>query len=72
MFITTRTRRGRADGRARVRVVMNMLTENGNDFTFAGAPKTTFSDGVDPDFARYFDFDLADTTTAPNTYMPKP
>jgi hypothetical protein len=56
---------------SKIQVVMNMLIENGNDRTYAGVPKKAFTDGLDPDFAQYFEFDLTDLSKAPNTYLPK-
>lgn len=53
-------------------VHMNMLIEGGgNDWTYAGVPSTSFVDGNDPNFGRYFEFDLNDTVKAPNSYTPK-
>ncbi len=57
---------------SKIQVVMNMLIENGNDFTYAGVPSTTFLDKLDPDFSKYYEFDLTDLAKAPNTYLPKP
>ena len=56
---------------SKIQVVMNMLIENGNDFTYAGVPSTAFMDKIDPDFLHYFEFDLTDLSKAPNTYLPK-
>ena len=53
-------------------VHLNMLIEGGgHDWTFAGVPSASFIDGKDPDFGKYFEFDLADTTKASNTYVAK-
>jgi hypothetical protein len=58
----------------RLKVSMNMLIEqSGAEWTYAGVPSTSFTDGKDATpFTKYFDFDLADTSTAPNAYTPKP
>jgi hypothetical protein len=57
---------------AKIAVVMNMLVEhNSADWTYAGVPSTAFTDKKDPDFTKYFEFDLTDTAKAPNTYAPK-
>jgi hypothetical protein len=58
----------------RLKVSMNMLIEqSGAEWTYAGVPSTSFTDGKDATpFNKYFDFDLSDVTTAPNTYAPKP
>lgn len=51
---------------------MNMLIENGGDHTYAGVPSSTFADGPDPNFTKFYEFDLADLVKAPNTYAGKP
>ena len=57
---------------SKIQVVMNMLIENGNDFTYAGVPSNAWpTDKLDPDFLHYFEFDLTDLAKAPNTYLPK-
>ena len=57
----------------KLKVHVNMLIEKtGEEWTFAGAPSTSFTDGKAPaSFGKYFEFDLSDTQTAPNTYPPK-
>jgi hypothetical protein len=40
-------------------------------WTYAGAPSTSFSDGFNPVYAHYYEFDLTDLAKAPNTYAPK-
>jgi hypothetical protein len=56
----------------KVSVHMNMLVEgNDSDWTFAAVPSTSFSDGKNPAFTKYFEFDLTDAAKAPNTYAPK-
>ena len=59
---------------AKLKVHVNMLIEKtGEEWTFAGVPSASFTDGVGPSpFQRYFEFDLADKAKAPNTYAPKP
>jgi hypothetical protein len=61
---------------AKIQVTMNMLIEKpGSDFTYAGVPSTTFGAGgdrLDPDFTKFYEFDLADLVKAPNTYAAKP
>ena len=56
---------------SKIQLVMNMLIENGNDFTYAGVPSTAFVDAIDPDFTHSFEFDLTDLSKAPNSYLPK-
>lgn len=57
----------------KISVHMNMLIEGGmNDWTYAGVPATSFTDGKNPSpFSKYFEFDLADLATAPSAYTPK-
>jgi hypothetical protein len=58
---------------AKLKVHMNMLIEQaGAEWTYAGVPSTSFADGKNPAaFAKYYEFDLADTTKAPSTYTAK-
>ena len=59
---------------AKLKVHMNMLIEAANPpgWTYAAVPSTSFSDGFNPPtFSKYYEFDLADLTKAPNTYAPK-
>jgi hypothetical protein len=53
----------------KIAVHMNMLIEGGGDWTFAGVPSTSFIDGKDPKFGKYFELDLTDTTKPPNAYV---
>jgi hypothetical protein len=59
---------------AKLKVHMNMLIEKtGEEWTYAGVPSTSFTDGKNPaTFSKFYEFDLADTTKAPNTYPLKP
>ena len=51
-------------------VVMCMINEaGGSEWTYAGVPDTVFSDGVDPDYGHYYQFDLTGSTP-PNQYVP--
>ncbi|MFO0674902.1 MAG: hypothetical protein U0169_00060 [Polyangiaceae bacterium] len=55
-----------------IKVHVNMLIEDpGNDWTYAGAPSTSFTDGADRDYGKFFEFDLT-SSQAPNTFLPKP
>lgn len=60
---------------SKIQVVMNMLIEGSatvhDDHTYAGVPSTAFTDGANPNFSTYFEFDLTDLSKAPNTYLPK-
>ena len=57
----------------KLKVHMTMLIEQtGAEWTYAGVPSTSFTDGKAPAaFTKYFEFDLSDTSKAPNTYAPK-
>jgi hypothetical protein len=56
-------------------VHFNMLIEDtsppGPGWTYAGSPSTSFTDGWNPTYTHYFEFDLSDTSKAPSTYAPK-
>ncbi len=58
---------------SKLKVHMNMLIElRDSEWTYAGLPSTSFTDGKAPAaFTKYYEFDLADTVKAPNTYVPK-
>lgn len=58
----------------KLKVHMNMLIEEtGAEWTYAGVPSTSFTDGKAPAaFAKFFEFDLADRAKAPNSYAVKP
>lgn len=56
-----------------LKIHMSMLIEGGGaDWTYSAVPSTSFVDGLDPDYGKYFEFDLADLTKAPGSYAPKP
>jgi hypothetical protein len=56
-----------------LKVHVCMLIEGGGkDWTYAGVPSTSFKDGLNPNFTKYFQFDLNDFATAPNSYAPLP
>ncbi len=72
IFLELAVSRAALGSPTKLRVHMNMLIEGGGlDFTYAGMPSTSFTDGKDPDFAKYYEFDLSDLAKAPNTYAPK-
>jgi hypothetical protein len=61
-----------------IKLLMAMMRESiGSEWTWAGVPSNTLivdggvSDGVDPNFGKYFEFDFA-AATAPNAYSAKP
>jgi hypothetical protein len=55
-----------------VKVHVSMINEqSGSEWTYSAMPSTSLTDGVDPAYGKYFEFNLGDTTTAPNQYAPK-
>ena len=42
----------------KVQVHMNLLRESGNGWSWASVPLLSFSDGADPDYGQYLEFDL--------------
>lgn len=70
-FVEMSVSRASLGAPSKIQLVMNMLIENGNDFTYAGVPSTAFVDSIDPDFTHYFELDLTDLSKAPNSYLPK-
>jgi hypothetical protein len=56
----------------KVKVHVSMINEaSGGEWTYSAMPSTSITDGLDPNYSKYFEFDLADTTKAPNQYQPK-
>jgi hypothetical protein len=58
-----------------LKVHMTMLIEQdtATEWTYAGVPNLSFTDGPAPAaFTKYYEFDLTNTTKAPNTYATKP
>jgi hypothetical protein len=71
-FMEMSVKRSAIGANGKIAVHMNMLVEcNSMDWTYAGAPSTSFTDGKNPSFGKYFEFDLADATKPPNAYAPK-
>ena len=55
-----------------VRVHINMILETAMiEWSYAAVPSTSFIDGYDPDYTKYYEFDLS-STPAPNSYNPLP
>jgi len=55
-----------------VQVHLSMINElTMSEWSWAGVPDTSFVDGYDPDYTRYFDFDLS-AAAAPSSYTPQP
>ena len=56
----------------KVDVHLCMLNEaQGGEWTYAGAPSSSFADSFDPNYAKYFEFDLTAPGT-PGSYAPLP
>jgi hypothetical protein len=70
-FVEMSITRSAIGATGKLAVHMSMLIEGGgNDWTYAGVPSTSFTDGKDPNFGKFFEFDLADTAKAPSAYTP--
>ena len=55
-----------------LKVHVNMINEaSGSEWTYSAMPSTSLTDGLDPNYGKYFEFDLADASKAPNQYAPK-
>ena len=55
-----------------VKLHLCMLNEqNMSEWTYAGVPSTSFVDGVDPNYGKYFSFDLT-SPKKPKDYVPLP
>jgi len=46
-------------------------TTGGSEWTYAGTPSDSFTDGDDPDYTKYYSFDLL-SSGAPNSYSSSP
>jgi hypothetical protein len=55
---------------SKLRVHLSMINEqNGGQYTFAGMPSTSFAEGIDPDYTKYFEVDL-EGCEVPTDYTP--
>jgi hypothetical protein len=55
-----------------VKVHLCMLNETtGGEWSYAAVPSTSFANGKDPDYTKYYEFDLTGGA-APATYLPLP
>ena len=53
-------------------VHISMINEaGGTEWSYAAVPSNSFVDGYDPDYSKYFHFDLS-SASAPNSYPPLP
>lgn len=58
---------------ATVKVHMSVINEAaGSEWTYSAVPASSITDGPDPAYSKYFEFDLNDLAKAPNTYVAKP
>ena len=54
----------------KLKVHLNMLNATpGNEWSWGAVPSTSFVDGYDPDYIKYFEFNLKDNVM-PNQYSP--
>lgn len=57
----------------KLRVHINMIIEgNGEDWSYAAVPRDSFKDGKNPDYTKYFEFDLGAPQQPAATYAPLP
>lgn len=71
-FIELRIPRADIGAPTSVSLAMLMLNEaSGGEWSFAGVPSTTFTDGFDPNYAKFFTFDLT-ANKVPATVAPLP
>ena len=55
-----------------LQVHLSMINEQSmSEWSWASVPDTSFVDGYDPDYARYYDFDLTGSGP-PSSYPPLP
>ena len=70
-FVELRVPLAKLGNPSTVRVHLNMVNEsNGGEWTYAGVPSTSFQDGLDPDYGKFFSFDLT-SAKAPKDYLPQ-
>jgi hypothetical protein len=76
-FVELAVSRAALGSPSKLDVHMTMLIEepsggaNGG-WTYSGVPSTSFTDGYNPSYAHYYEFDLTDLATPPTMYTPKP
>ena len=57
---------------SKLKVHVSMINEaSGGEWTYSAVPASSITDGPDPNYGKYFEFDLADATKAPNAYLAK-
>ena len=71
-FLEMRIPRSEIGDPSSLKIHVSMVNEMpAGNFTFAGAPSTSFTDAVDPDYAKYFALDLTGSTL-PTAHAPLP
>jgi len=72
-FVEMAIKRSSIGNPTNVKLVMVMINEtSGNEWTFSSVPSTAITDGLNPNYAKYFDFDLSDGVKSPNQYAALP
>lgn len=70
-FVEMRIPRAEIGSPATIGVHLSMINEvGGGEFTYAGLPKTSFMDAVDPNYTHWFQYDFA-ACDAPSMYLPQ-
>lgn len=71
-FVECRVARSALGSPTQLKMHVSMVKEQpGAEWTYAAVPSSSFVDGKDPNYTKYFEFNLDDATTAPNTYVAK-
>ena len=71
-FVEMSVARAAIGNPSRLKVHMSMIIEApGSEWTYAGVPSTSFTDGANRNYTKYYDFDLG-SAQAPNAYAPLP
>ena len=66
-FVECRVARTSLGSPTKLAMHVSMVKEtSGAEWTYAGAPQTSFTDGKDPNYTKYFELDLDDPSTPPN------
>jgi hypothetical protein len=71
-FVECRVARSALGNPATLKFHASMVKEQPSaEWTYAAVPQSSFVDGPDPNYTKYFEFDLGDLAKAPNTYAAK-
>lgn len=69
-FVEMRIPLGDLGNPTKLRLHLSMINEQtGGQYTFAGVPSTSFTDGIDPDYTKYFELEL-DGCDTPSMHTP--